>query len=500
MIPDSVFKQAKIAKIQNELSKKSALKAPDKPLSWLAAIFPGIFSKPFARFHEDMFEWAWNIELEKSSPPFVSILSRGFGKSTCAESVTIMLGAMKKRSYCLYVSATQDLADQHVASIKDMAETPIMSSYYPIFAKPKLSKEGHYRSWRRNRLAFGNGFTVDSVGLDSAKRGSKMMDKRPDLIILDDIDEKGDSPSITQKKIDAIFTSLLPAGSKDLTILAVQNMIIDTGIFSRLSQDDPPFLKNRILSGPYPALQNFTWNYKKDSTGKTLIEVSGEPTWQGFTLDNIQEIVNNIGITAFQSEYQHLIVDESSMFNGIKFQRVPQSQVPELFYKVVSLDPAVTSSDGSDSHGISVMGVSDKGNYYILESWEKRATPELALRKALYFCIKYNVTLLQVESNQGGELWYNLWDNIVSDTGMSNDDRMPGIEIVRASASTGGKMERASQMLIDYELNKVFHVENDSTEDLEVALMRFPTRKPFDLVDATYWSWQACSNASRWVL
>jgi phage terminase large subunit-like protein len=381
-----------------------------------------------------------------------------------------------------------------------MAETPIMSSYYPIFAKPKLSKEGHYRSWRRNRLAFGNGFTVDSVGLDSAKRGSKMMDKRPDLIILDDIDEKGDSPSITQKKIDAIFTSLLPAGSKDLTILAVQNMIIDTGIFSRLSQDDPPFLKNRILSGPYPALQNFNWNYKKDSTGKTLIEVSGEPTWQGFTLDNIQEIVNNIGITAFQSEYQHLIVDESSMFNGIKFQRVPQSQVPELFYKVVSLDPAVTSSDGSDSHGISVMGVSDKGNYYILESWEKRATPELALRKALYFCIKYNVTLLQVESNQGGELWYNLWDNIVSDTGMSNDDRMPGIEIVRASASTGGKMERASQMLIDYELNKVFHVENDSTEDLEIALMRFPTRKPFDLVDSTYWSWQACSNASRWVL
>jgi phage terminase large subunit-like protein len=188
------------------------------------------------------------------------------------------------------------------------------------------------------------------------------------------------------------------------------------------------------------------------------------------------------------------------MFNGIKFQRIPHSQTPELFYKVVSLDPAVTSNDGSDSHGISVMGVSDKGNYYILDSWEKRATPEIALRKALYFCIKYNATLLQIESNQGGDLWYNLWDNIVDQTGMSNDERMPGLEIVRASSSTGGKMERASQMLIDYELNKVFHVDNDSVEDLEIALMRFPTRKPYDLVDATYWSWQACSNASRWVL
>ena len=84
----------------------------------------------------------------------------------------------------------------------------------------------------------------------------------------------------------------------------------------------------------------------------------------------------------------------------------------------------------------------------------KRATPEIALRKALYFCIKYNATLLQIESNQGGDLWYNLWDNIVDQTGMSNDERMPGLEIVRASSSTGGKMERASQMLIKLKKKK----------------------------------------------
>ena len=35
------------------------------------------------------------------------------------------------------------------------------------------------------------------------------------------------------------------------------------------------------------------------------------------------------------------------------------------------LDPAVSSHDGSDSHGISVVGVGENGKYYILDSFEK---------------------------------------------------------------------------------------------------------------------------------
>jgi len=495
IIPEDVYKRAKTSAIQKRVEKESALKAPDDPVSWMQAMFPSIFNRPFGQMHVDVFNWAWNIKLNEPYNPLVAVWSRGFGKSTVCEASTIMVGARGLRKYCLYVSATQELADQHVASIRDMAESAIMRSYYPQFAKPKLSKEGHSRGWRRNRLVFGNGFTVDSVGLDTAKRGSKMMDQRPSYFILDDIDEKGDGPNITQKKIDTVFTSLLPAGSKDATVLAVQNMIIDTGIFAKLASSDPPFMKDRILSGPFPALENFEWWY--DEEGK--IDISGKPTWSGFTLPEIKNTINTVGITAFQSEYQHVIVDEGSLFAGIKFNYVPRSQVPNLFTVVVALDPAVSSDDGSDSHGISVVGASENGKYYILDAYEKRVTPEFAVRKALYFAVKYNADRVIIEGNQGGDLWLDVWDRIIEASGL-DEDRQPGVEIVKVSSATGGKMERASQMLIDFELGKIYIVQDDFTDTLVKALLRFPQRKPFDLTDATWHAWSRCAESARWLL
>ena len=156
-------------------------------------------------------------------------------------------------------------------------------------------------------------------------------------------------------------------------------------------------------------------------------------TWKGFTLSELEEVINNVGVTAFQSEYQHLIIDDSSLFANIKFQRIPRNQLPELVFKVVSLDPAVTSSDGSDSHGLSVLGASEDGKFYVLDAWEKRATPELALKKALYFCIKYGADILQIESNQGGDIWFTIWDNVLLEAELTEDERVPGIELVKAS-------------------------------------------------------------------
>ncbi len=493
LIPDEVYRRAKTAALRTKVEKEGALKAPDDPITWATAMFPSLFTRSFGKMHEDVFNWAWNIELNKMHPPLVAVWSRGFGKSTVCEASTIMVGARGTRKYALYVSATQELADQHVASIRDMAETAIMRTYYPVFSKPKLSKEGHSRGWRRNRLVFGNGFTIDSVGLDTAKRGSKMMDQRPSYFILDDIDEKGDGPAITQKKIDTVFTSLLPAGSKDATVLAVQNMIIDTGIFAKLAQSDPPFMKDRILSGPFPALENFEWWYDED--GK--IDISGVPTWSGFTIPEIRNTINTVGITAFKSEYQHEIVDEDSLFAGVKFNMVRRSDVPKLVTVVVALDPAVSSEDGSDSHGVSVVGLAESGKYYILDAFEKRVTPDFAVKKALYFAVKYGSDRVIIEGNQGGDLWLDIWDKVVEESGL-DEMRQPGVEIVKVTSATGGKMERASQMLMDFELQKIYIVEDDFTKTLVDALYRFPKRKPLDLVDATWHAWSRCAESLRW--
>lgn len=489
--------QAKLFKIKQEAAKNSALKAPDKPLNWVTAMFRSIFSKPFGRHHEEMFEWAWDTVPGVRPNPFVAVWPRGTGKSTSAETVAVMLGAREQRKYLLYVSETQELADSHLGAIRSMIESPVLRSYYPTFASPKISKEGHSKGWRHNRLYCGNGFVIDSIGLDTAKRGSRIMDNRPDFMIFDDIDSKGDSPSITQKKIDTITTSLLPAGSVDAAVLFVQNLIIDTGVFANLAKPNPPFMRNRILSGPFPALTNFEWWL--DAAGNVVI--GGTPTWEGISLAACQGIVNDIGITAFRSEYQHEITNDGSMFEGVRFKHIDTDSVPELWRKIVAVDPAVTSEDGSDSHGICVAGISDAADFYILDTWEKRATPEFSLKKALYFAIKYGCDKVIIEGNQGGDMWFGIWDTVVAESGLP-EDRIPGVQIVKATSSTGSKMERASQMLVDYELGKIFHVVNEQSTHigLEGALRRFPLRKPFDLVDSVYWAWHDLKVSGSWVI
>ena len=98
-----------------------------------------------------------------------------------------------------------------------------------------MSKYGTSRGWRRNRLRTAGGFTIDAVGLDTAARGLKVEEQRPDLIFLDDIDGKHDTLATTAKKIATLTTSVLPAGSSNVAVIFVQNLIIKDGVASRLA-------------------------------------------------------------------------------------------------------------------------------------------------------------------------------------------------------------------------------------------------------------------------
>ena len=78
----------------------------------------------------------------------------------------------------LYVCASQDQADKHVASIAGLLEQAGVVR--------RLNKFGSPRAWRRNQLQCDNGFTVEALGLDTAARGIKVDEFRPDLIIFDE--------------------------------------------------------------------------------------------------------------------------------------------------------------------------------------------------------------------------------------------------------------------------------------------------------------------------
>jgi hypothetical protein len=205
----------------------------------------------------------------------------------------------------LYVSSTQQQADDHVQNVAGLLESPSVEAHFPALAARSLGKYGNSRGWRRNRLRTEAGLIVDALGLDTAARGVKLDEQRPDMLILDDIDDAADSPPTTQKKIIAITQKLLPAGSPDAATLAVQNLVHHEGVFARLAgvaSESADFLADRIVSGPHPALKGFA--VEKQPDGKWRI-AAGAATWEGQSRDICQRQINDWGIRAFRAEAQH---------------------------------------------------------------------------------------------------------------------------------------------------------------------------------------------------
>jgi hypothetical protein len=459
--------------------------------SWLSLVFPGYVSRGFAGYHAEFWDWVWSISASERREPFVAVWPRGAGKSTSTELACAVFAARRTRTYALYVSETQDQADKHVANVASLLESSTYGDAYRQAGSRRLTKYGHSKGWRVNRLRTASGFVLDGIGLDTAARGTLVDSHRPDLLIFDDIDGKQDSPAATEKKIETLTHTLIPAGADHATTLAVQNLVIPDGVFARLADGRADFLADRRVSGPHPAVAKFE---TKQIDGRTTI-VGGEPTWPaGMDLAACQAMIDSMGITAFRAEEQHEVdAPPGGMFDHLDFpaMHVAWDDLPPLTRKAVWVDPAVTNTDQSDCMGIQADGKGTDGRLYRLWSWEDRTSPEDALRRAILKAVEIGAGTVGVETDQGGDVWRSAFRAVVKDlidAGMIAEGEAPTFREEKAGRTQQDKAHRASShMLVSYERDRVRHVLGTHTV-LDRALKRFPRSKPFDLVDAAVWS------------
>ena len=340
---------------------------------WLTTLFPGYFSS-FAPQHEAFWDWVWALDTGTRPTPFVGIWPRGGGKSTNAEAACVAVGARRVRSYVLYISATQEQADDHVQNVAALLESPQIETFYPALAQRKIGKFGNAKGWRRNRLRTASGLTIDAVGLDTAARGVKLEDARPDLLVIDDIDHETDTSVTTAKKIRRLTHAILPAGSDDAAVLAIQNLVLPDGVFARLagtSQQTADFLVDRMVSGPHPALRDLTY---EEQDGRAVI-TSGEPTWDGMGLDRCQQMIDTMGLTAFLSECQHLVrqrgepIIDVDWWHGRNRYIVGPAHQTNQRWRWLSWDTALSDADTAAFSACTVAEMNDNRTLSITEVW-----------------------------------------------------------------------------------------------------------------------------------
>ncbi|MCH8978462.1 MAG: hypothetical protein IH945_04375 [Armatimonadetes bacterium] len=335
---------------------------------WLFKHFPHVCTAPFGKRHVSLWEWFISLERGTKPRPRVEVWPRGGAKSATAELATAHLGVEKqaRRKFVLYVCATQDQADKHVASIASLLEQ--------AGVERRLNKFGSPRAWRRNQLQCKNGFTVEALGLDTATRGIKVDEFRPDLIIFDDIDNQTDTPKTVEKKETAIKSEVITAGSNDVAVLVLQNLIHEIGIVNRIVENKVDFLLNREVPTVEPAVIDLVTETVDRGDGLMVHRVvGGTPTWEGQSLSVVEEQINEIGLRTFLRECQHEVKGADGYFFTNK-ELTLVSALPEdlggwTFW--LSADFAATQ-DAGDWTAVVLMAMDPVGVLYVVRVWRKQ--------------------------------------------------------------------------------------------------------------------------------
>lgn len=386
------------------------------PADWrkrVPALFARYFWFPFSEPHAELWSWENAIGPQTTPRPFVAIWPRGRGKSTTTEAVVADLAIRKARTYCLYVCSTQDQADKHVATIARMLESDDVAQYAPTIGTPQVSQNGN-RSWNRKMVTTATGFTVEAIGLDKAVRGQKIDWARPDLIVFDDIDEAEDSEETVAKKERTMTGSVIPAGATNCAVLFVQNKIHAKSIATKLARspneaEAATYLMERIVSGPYQAVDGLQYEQVQDGDLWRWQITAGESLWDGFSLDLCQNEINLYGPNAFERESQHDVDGdkEGALLMQADFDRTRKTidQLPDLARIAIGVDPP----GGVTECGIVCVGKAKIGN-----DWHGFTIDDASSRKGarseewaldVLKCYDRNkADVIFVEANYGGDM------------------------------------------------------------------------------------------------
>ena len=129
----------------------------------------------------------------------------------------------------------------------------------------------------------------------------------------------------------------------------------------------------------------------------------------------------------------------------------------ELVEIVVAVDPATTSGEDSNEHGIIVAGKDKDGRGYVLSDRSMHGTPNEWGEAAVTALDEYKANRIVVEVNQGGEMAVHVLQTCaksLKEKGKRDSSFVP----VNTVHATRGKTTRADPVSALYEQNKVSHV------------------------------------------
>lgn len=355
-------------------------------MTWLRAVAPKTYAAEFEEYHQSFWSWWWaltklrvKIATKKVKSDVLAdqlmdcllVFGRGLAKSASMEGALIAAGAMLGPVFCVYISSTQDKAVEHLQSIRSTIEGSELANFYPGLSNPRVGTFGNQRGWKAEGVYTDSGFTVVAASLEKGIRGLRDEERRPLILVFDDIDERNDSPKIKKEKLETLRSDamgmLAPFGS----VLFGQNFIYNGSIMESTWEGDEDWFHNAHRVGVINTFQDDLDIQKRN--GRPTI-VAGTPNWGRVNRIVAQDMLNKMGEDAFWRECQNRTAPDRGdlvwkhfdkkihVITWEDFARVFGTyQIPARFNLVAGYDRGYTGWDKHPSV-VSVAGVADESS------------------------------------------------------------------------------------------------------------------------------------------
>lgn len=311
------------------------------------------------------------------------IAFRDAAKSTLAEQGTVLQACFRELHHAVFVGVSLPRAQERLHAVRRH------------FEKNKNIKEvfGDLRGqpWGDDKIELNTGITIQAMGRGQAIRGTKDEEVRPDLLILDDIDDLDSirNPDLREKYMQWFLSELLPAGDVNVKVRFFSN---DLGL---------DCIANR-LKEPKSGFDVRVWpiEFLNDAGDR-------EASWPSkFPLEKIDEIKSRFEsqnrVADFYREYMcRSEAPEDKAFKPDMIRIEPQ---PQTWHSVYAMfDPARTVNRNSAATGFACWSwIGPK--MVVWDSWAKMLMPDEII-KAIFDCQdQFHPTLIGVERD-GLEQW-----------------------------------------------------------------------------------------------
>lgn len=277
--------------------------------------------------------------------------ARGHAKSThisCLIPLWLLarsaMGLGNGFHFLLLVSKSEDMAKGLLADLQaELSNNEVYRQDFGI--KAEKGSE-----WQSGRFSISDGTTFVALGRGQSPRGLKKGGRRPDYIVVDDIDD--DLIIKNEKRCREAFDWMM------------------TALFGTMLAGDGRFILvgNRISKKSILSLYAETKGIHH--TTVNILDKNGNISWKSvYTMEKVSEMRETQGERKFYREFMNSPVDEGSVF---KLEWMHYGKILPLkeYVKIISYtDPSFRSSTSNDYKATIVVGKTKEGYYHVLKAF-----------------------------------------------------------------------------------------------------------------------------------